>query len=447
MSESTPAPTKRKWKIVRRKQDASATGAVAHGKSSGMAARAPAVGIGAVTQELEAHPALQAAMKPLPANYNFEVPRTIARLRALAVSHVALQLPEGLLLYAPLLADIIAAWAHVDQVSILGDVTYGACCVDDYGAQALGAQALVHYGHSCLVPVTTTRMPCLYVFVDISFDIRHVVAAVRHNWPANTKLALAGTIQFASAMDRIRAELGTEYPHLVVPQVKPLSRGETLGCTSPKLPAGTEVLLFIADGRFHMESTLIANPGIPAFRYNPYDKALTSESYDIPRLLSTRQHAVQTAARADTWGLILGTLGRQGNPAIYRRVKAAAKRAGKQVMCTLMSEIFPGKLALMPQVGAWVQVACPRLSMDWGDAFAVPLLNPYEALAALGEVAWRDVYPMDFYAAGSGPWTNYHQEDAGSADAASAAVMQGNVTGSCCEDGACGCSGEVMVHA
>lgn len=33
---------------------------------------------------------------------------------------------------------------------ILGDVTYGACCVDDYTALSLGCDMLVHYGHSCL---------------------------------------------------------------------------------------------------------------------------------------------------------------------------------------------------------------------------------------------------------------------------------------------------------
>ena len=35
---------------------------------------------------------------------------------------------------------------------IMGDVTYGACCVDDYTALALGCDMLVHYGHSCLGP-------------------------------------------------------------------------------------------------------------------------------------------------------------------------------------------------------------------------------------------------------------------------------------------------------
>lgn len=39
-----------------------------------------------------------------------------------------------------------------------------------------------------------------------------------------------------------------------------------------------------------------------------------------------------------------------------------------------------------------------------------PLLSPYEADVALEETAWRQVYPMDFYAKGSGPWTNMHEK-------------------------------------
>ena len=52
---------------------------------------------------------------------------------------------------------------------------------------------------------------------------------------------------------------------------------------------------------------------------------------------------------------------------------------GKTVMTLLLSEIFPSKLALMSEdIGAWVQIACPRLSIDWGLAFDRPLLTPYE---------------------------------------------------------------------
>jgi len=101
----------------------------------------------------------------------------------------------------------------------------------------------------------------------------------------------------------------------------------------------------------------------------------------------------------------------------------------------LLSEIFPSKLALFPDVEAygflssssfadcflpfcivslfrvfyyrWVQIACPRLSIDWGYAFEKPLLNPYEAEVALGGIDWQATYPMDFYARDGGKWTVY----------------------------------------
>ena len=65
---------------------------------------------------------------------------------------MALQLPEGLTMFATTLADIIERHAGADSV-IMADVTYGACCVDDFSARALDCELLVHYGHSCLVPI------------------------------------------------------------------------------------------------------------------------------------------------------------------------------------------------------------------------------------------------------------------------------------------------------
>lgn len=113
---------------------------------------------------ISADPQLQEAMTALPANYNFEVAKTIWRLRQLEATSVALQFPEGLLMFATTIADILERFAGVSCV-IMGDVTYGACCVDDLSAAALGCQLLVHYGHSCLVPVDQMETQVLYVFV------------------------------------------------------------------------------------------------------------------------------------------------------------------------------------------------------------------------------------------------------------------------------------------
>lgn len=70
---------------------------------------------------------------------------------------VCLQFPEGLQMYACVISDIIAHFANA-RVIILGDVTYGACCIDDFTARKVGADMLIHYGHSCLVPVGVTSI-------------------------------------------------------------------------------------------------------------------------------------------------------------------------------------------------------------------------------------------------------------------------------------------------
>ena len=88
----------------------------------------------------------------LPPNYNFEIHKSIWRIRSDGAKCVALQFPEGLLLYASVIADILEAFTDAEML-IMGDVTYGACCVDDFTARSLGADFMIHYGHSCLVPI------------------------------------------------------------------------------------------------------------------------------------------------------------------------------------------------------------------------------------------------------------------------------------------------------
>lgn len=167
----------------------------------------------------------------------------------------------------------------------------------------MGAEMIVHYGHSCLIPVNQTSIKTLYVFVEIAIDSEHLAASVRRNFPSSrdaftravlgaadtapgakvgieledeekksmastdtelpTRLALVGTIQFVAAVQSLKENLEQALPPLedapdagddalakvrkgeigvwrgkydiTVPQVRPLSPGEILGCTAPKL--------------------------------------------------------------------------------------------------------------------------------------------------------------------------------------------------------------------
>src|SRR5215471_8015213 len=91
---------------------------------------------------------------------------------------------------------------------IMGDVTYGACCIDDYTARALGCDMLVHYAHSCLIPVTVTKgIQTLYVFVDIQINTAHFLATISRNFRAGSKIALVGTIQFNATLHTTASQL------------------------------------------------------------------------------------------------------------------------------------------------------------------------------------------------------------------------------------------------
>lgn len=280
----------------------------------------------------------------LPRDYEFEVPKTIWRIERSNAAHVALQLPEGLTMYASAIGDILVKFAYqfqpagtpdegerkqpkkaIKSLSVLGDVTYGACCIDDLSARALGCDLLVHYGHSCLVPLTCTVIPCLYVFVEIRVDVQHLVDCVKLTFDAEQRertgattddskqptriieALVMGTVQFRSAvvdsaerLDSLANNDSTVGFEAIVPQAKPLSPGEVLGCTAPAGLAQMDfqealrktrrrqarrnqdeieetsisidspcersevvrerVMVFLADGRFHLEAAMISNP-------------------------------------------------------------------------------------------------------------------------------------------------------------------------------------------
>jgi len=230
-----------------------------------------------------------------------------------------------------------------------------------------------------------------------------------------------GTVQFRTAVAEAAKLLNERDRPATIPQAKPLSPGEVLGCTAPADLATSfdtsgegqnYVMLFIADGRFHLEAAMISNPSLRALRYDPYSKRLTDERYETQKMLSLRQNAIHSAMdeNVKVFGIILGTLGRQGNPAILTQVRALLRKHGKKSFVVLLSEIFPNKLALFENVDVWVQIACPRLSVDWGHYFQKPVLSAYELHVCLGEEKFREVYPMDFYRTGSGKWTNYHED-------------------------------------
>ena len=158
-------------------------------------------------------------------------------------------------------------------------------------------------------------------------------------------------------------------------------------------------------------------------RYDPYNKTLTHEVFDHEALSKSRQASLDLVIKSRgkeklVAGIILGTLGRQGNTIPMEYVYSELSKRYTPFI-VLMSEVFPAKLEMFRGVDFWVQFACPRLSIDWGAAFKAPLLTPYEAIWAStptptpttpsGNGKTYEGHPMDYYSYDSlGPHTpNY----------------------------------------
>ncbi|CAK9303598.1 unnamed protein product [Gordionus sp. m RMFG-2023] len=458
--------------------------------------------------------ALNSDIQKLPNNYNFEIHKTIWRIQSLKAKKIALQLPEGLAIFACTISDVIEDYflrnkifdeigeRFYVEILIMGDVTYGACCIDDYSAKSLGVNLLIHYGHSCLVPSQNLEsFDCcnkafnvLYVFVDITFDTKHLIDTIMLNFPPQINVYIGATVQFIASLPFIIDVLQRDYflkysthePHGkidFIPRTSPLSKGEVLGCTAPTFPSRFSdidsclVIIFVADGRFHLEALMIANPHLADhfYLYNPYDKKLTSEHYDHVGTLKDRNAAVSISVAhclksfkkptelseqnfeidtdfkittknstkcITTIGFILGTLGRQGSPVVIdhliSRVHKLNSHFDIQYLTALISEISPEKLKCFSKDNDgidyktsspdfWVQVGCPRLSIDWGQATfgSNPLLNPFEfnmVCKICEDIIYNrsnnlpnvngliEDYPMDYYAYdSSGPWTPAHR--------------------------------------
>lgn len=301
-----------------------------------------------VPQDILNDPEINAAIDLLPPNYSFEIHKTIHRIRTSNSKKIALQFPEGLLIFATTISDIITQFCPGSETLIMGDVTYGACCIDDYTARALGCDLLVHYAHSCLIPVDVTKIKTLYVFVDISIDTTHLLATIEQNFQQGKTIAMVGTIQFNSTLHTVKPVLERAGFKILIPQILPLSKGEILGCTSPKLANdAADLILYLGDGRFHLESAMIHNPSLPAYRYDPYSRKMTREKYEHDEMYNLRRQAIRSARAAKKWGLILGSLGRQGNPHTMALIENLLRDRHIPFINILLSEIFPGKLALM----------------------------------------------------------------------------------------------------
>ena len=113
---------------------------------------------------------------------------------------VLLQLPEGLKSEAPRLVTIVEKSGALPVVS--ADPCYGACDLAVSGARILGADLIVHYGHTS--KNLNPDIPTVYIEVETKGSIKETISKSLPYLKTWNKIGLVTTVQHIQQLDEAK---------------------------------------------------------------------------------------------------------------------------------------------------------------------------------------------------------------------------------------------------
>ena len=108
------------------------------------------------------------------------------------------------------------------------------------------------------------------------------------------------------------------------------------------------------------------------------------------RLLRKRWISIEKFREAKKVGIIVGLKSSQMNISLARRLKQVLEENGFSAAMICATEVIPESLESFTDLGAYVEISCPRISTDDQERYHKPVLNPEEAMVAIGKKSWEE---------------------------------------------------------
>jgi 2-(3-amino-3-carboxypropyl)histidine synthase len=309
---------------------------------------------------------------------------------------VFLQLPEGLKPEAPHLASIIEEAGATPIVST--DPCYGACDLAISEAKILGADLIVHYGHT---PMTMhTEVPIVYVEARAKLSIKEALAEALTCLESWNKIGLVTTVQHVHQLEEAKNILENAGKTVFVGDADPVKyAGQVIGCdfgNARSVSEKVEAYLFVGGGRFHAMGVALAT-GKPTIIADPYEKRAYPIQDEVKRVIKQRWANISEAKKAKSFGVLISL--KSGQMRLKDAIKIKEKLGQNGLKATLFAlrEVTSSALMQFPGIDAFVNTACPRLSLDDTQSFRKPLLSLNEALVLLGEMKWEELLTRGWF--------------------------------------------------
>ena len=369
----------------------------------------------------------------------YEIERTMAEIRKGKWTRIALQFPDEMLPDAPRVSELLrsglkrgsfstAGWkssSNSDFTSgleelnlaaevgpearpyILGDTSYGSCCVDEVAAEHIGADVIVHYGRSCLSP--TARLPVLYVFTQRPMDISLITQSFLDTFSDKTqKVIIVADVSYSYCLEDIQdALVHRGYHGIFIADVlhdppSPLpNRTVPFEVTAEPEKLKEWDIFHISDPPEALLLTL-ASRVRQFYIYPTHDQpGQPSEPFLASTALALRRrYALLTSvSTVSIFGILINTLSVKNYLHIVEHVKSRIEAAGKKSYTFVVGKINAAKVANFSEIGAWVVVGCWESSLVESHDFWKPVLTPFELELALkgdDERIWTGEWRSNF---------------------------------------------------
>ena len=322
--------------------------------------------------------------------FDFEEERIKQEIQKLEAKRVLIQLPEGLKPEGPRIAKSIEKLGV--QSIISADPCYGACDLATSDAEALGVDLIIHYGHS--KQVKHERFPTIYVEARAAVNVVSTIQKALPLIEKWRKIGLATTVQHVQTLDEVREILTREGKIVVIGDTGRLSYpGQVIGCdysNAVSISKDVEAFLFLGGGQFHAIGVALSTSK-PTVAADPYDGTAANINKEADKIFKQRWSQIQEAKKAKTYAVLIGLKPGQKRMDEAAQLKQKLEKEGKNAYLFAIREITPEALMEFPSVEAYINTACPRLSLDDTTRFTKPVLTINEAHVAMGKLSWDEL--------------------------------------------------------
>jgi 2-(3-amino-3-carboxypropyl)histidine synthase len=169
--------------------------------------------------------------------------------------------------------------------------------------------------------------------------------------------------------------------------------GQVIGCdysNAKSVAKEVGAFLFVGGGRFHALGVALSTMK-PTIVADPYDDIAFRIDAESEKILKQRWACVREAQNAKLFGVLVGLKPGQKRLEQALSIKRKLEKKGRSSVLFAIDEVAPEIFTEFPSIDAYVNTACPRLSLDDAGRFRKPLISFNEALVVIGELSWEEL--------------------------------------------------------